>query len=128
MDSFYYFIDLILHLNTNLIAVTNKYGLLTYLLLFVLLFSETGFVVTPFVPGDSIIFVAGALATTGSLNLSVLLFVLCLSVVSADNANYQIGHLSAIPVLNKNTCGRRLNFLIFRNNFISLSTCIEYES
>jgi membrane-associated protein len=93
MDSFYYFIDLILHLNTNLIAVTNKYGLLTYLLLFVLLFSETGFVVTPFVPGDSIIFVAGALATTGSLNLSVLLFVLCLSVVSADNANYQIGHL-----------------------------------
>ena len=58
-----------------------------------LLFSETGFVVTPFVPGDSIIFVAGALATTGSLNLSVLLFVLCFSVVSADNANYQIGHL-----------------------------------
>ena len=55
MDNFYYFIDLILHLDTHLIAVTNKYGLRTYLLLFVLLFSETGFVVTPLVPGDSLI-------------------------------------------------------------------------
>jgi membrane-associated protein len=100
MNSFYYFIDLILHLNTNLIAVTNKYGLLTYLLLFFMLFSETGFVVTPFVPGDSIIFVAGALATTGSLNLSALLFVLCISVVSADNVNYQIGHLLRKKVTN----------------------------
>jgi len=93
MDNFNYFIDFILHLDTHLIAVTNKYGLLTYLLLFVLLFSETGFVVTPFAPGDSVIFIAGALATTGSLNLSVLFFVLCLAVVSGDNANYQIGHL-----------------------------------
>jgi len=40
----------------------------------------------------------------------------------------EVDHTTAIPVLNKNTCGRRLNFLIFRNNFISLSTCIEYES
>jgi membrane-associated protein len=100
MDSFYYFVDLILHLDTHLIAVTNKYGLRTYLLLFVLLFSETGFVVTPFVPGDSVIFVAGALATTGSLNLSALLFVLCLSVISADNVNYQIGHLLRKKVKN----------------------------
>ena len=100
MDSFYYFIDLILHLDTHLIALTNKYGSLTYLLLFVLLFSETGFVVTPLVPGDSVIFVAGALATTGSLNLSALLFVLCFSVVSADNVNYQIGHLLRKKVTN----------------------------
>jgi membrane-associated protein len=100
MDNFYYFIDLILHLDTHLIAVTNKYGLLTYLLLFVLLFSETGFVITPLVPGDSVIFVAGALATTGSLNISALLFVLCLSVVLADNVNYQIGHLLRKKVTN----------------------------
>jgi membrane-associated protein len=93
MDNFYYFIDFILHLDTHLIALTNKYGLLIYLLLFVLLFSETGFVVTPLVPGDTVLFVAGALATTGVLNISALFFVLCLAVVSGDNANYFIGYL-----------------------------------
>jgi membrane-associated protein len=93
MDNFYYFIDFILHLDTHLIALTNKYGLLIYLLLFVLLFSETGFVVTPLVPGDTVLFVAGALATTGVLNISALFFVSCLAVVSGDNANYFIGYL-----------------------------------
>jgi membrane-associated protein len=93
MDNFYYFIDLILHFDTHLIALTNKHGLLIYLLLFFMLFSETGFVVTPLVPGDTVLFVTGALATTGSLNISALFFVLCLAVVSGDNANYFIGHL-----------------------------------
>ena len=100
MDNFNYFIDLILHLDTHLIAVTNKYGLLTYLLLFVLLFSETGFVVTPLIPGDSIIFATGVLATTGSLNISTLFFVLCLAVVLGDNANYMIGHLLRKKITN----------------------------
>jgi membrane-associated protein len=100
MDNFNYFIDLILHLDTNLIAVTNEYGLLTYLLLFVILFSETGFVITPLLPGDSIIFATGALATTGSLNISTLFFVLCLAVISGDNVNYQIGHLLRKKITN----------------------------
>ena len=93
MINLYYYIDFILHFDTYLIALTNKHGLLIYLLLFFILFSETGFVVTPFAPGDTIIFVAGAVATTGSLNLFILFFVLCLAVVSGDNANYLIGHL-----------------------------------
>jgi membrane-associated protein len=100
MDILNYYIDLILHLDTHLIAVTNEYGLLTYLLLFVLLFSETGFVVTPLIPGDSIIFATGVLATTGSLNISTLFFVLCLAVVSGDNANYLIGHLLKNKITN----------------------------
>ena len=100
MDILNYYIDLILHLDTNLIALTNEYGLLTYLLLFVILFSETGFVVTPLLPGDSVIFATGALATTGSLNISTLFFVLCLAVVSGDNANYLIGHLLKKKITN----------------------------
>lgn len=95
-----YYIDLFLHLDTHLSAIINEYGQLTYLLLFIILFSETGFVVTPFLPGDTIIFVAGALATTGSLNISTLFIVLCLAVVSGDNANYLIGHLVRKKVKN----------------------------
>jgi membrane-associated protein len=93
MVNLYYYIDLILHFDTYLIALTNKHGLLIYLLLFFLLFSETGFVVTPIVPGDTVLFATGALAATGSLNISALFFVLCLAVVSGDNSNYFIGHL-----------------------------------
>lgn len=93
MVNLYYYIDLILHFDTHLIALTNKHGLLIYLLLFFMLFSETGFVVTPLVPGDTVLFVAGVLATTGSLNISALFLVLCLAVVSGDNSNYCIGHL-----------------------------------
>jgi membrane-associated protein len=89
----YYYIDLILHFNTHIIALTTKHGLLIYLLLFFMLFSETGFVVTPLVPGDTVLFTTGALATIGSLNISALFFVLCLAVVSGDNSNYFIGHL-----------------------------------
>jgi membrane-associated protein len=93
MVNLYYYIDLILHFDTYLIALINKHGLLIYLLLFFMLFSETGFVVTPLVPGDIVLFTTGALATTGSLNISALFFVLCLAVVSGDNSNYFIGHL-----------------------------------
>ena len=93
MFNLYYYTDLFLHFDTHLIALTNKHGLLIYLLLFFMLFSETGFVVTPLVPGDTVLFVTGALAATGSLNISVLFFVLCLAVVSGDNANYSIGYL-----------------------------------
>jgi membrane-associated protein len=96
-----YFIDFILHLDIHLIEVTNKYGLLTYFLLFVILFCETGFVVTPLLPGDSLIFATGALAATGSLNFSTLLFVLNLAVISGDTVNYQIGHLLRKKITNK---------------------------
>ncbi len=88
-----YLIDLFLNLDTHLSAITNEYGLLTYLLLFVIVFCETGLVVTPFLPGDSFIFAAGALAASGSFNLFTILVVLCLAAVAGDTVNYQIGHL-----------------------------------
>jgi len=82
-----------MHLDTHLSAIAIEYGLLTYLLLFTIVFCETGLVITPFLPGDSLLFATGALAATGSLNLSTLLLVLCLAAVAGDTVNYQIGHL-----------------------------------
>lgn len=93
MDYLKTFIDLFLHLDTHLNAVTSEYGMLTYLLLFVIVFCETGLVVTPFLPGDSLLFATGALAASGSLNLLTLFILLCLAAVSGDTVNYQIGHL-----------------------------------
>src|SRR5450759_453999 len=93
MEHIQYFIDLFMHLDTHLSTIANEYGLLTYLLLFTIVFCETGLVVTPFLPGDSLLFATGALAATGSLNLSTLLLVLCLAAVAGDTVNYHIGHL-----------------------------------
>jgi membrane-associated protein len=94
------FIDFFLHLDTNLKAITNEYGLLTYLLLFATVFFETGLVATPFLPGDSLIFATGALAASGSLNLSTIFFVLCLAAVLGDTVNYHIGSLLRDKVVN----------------------------
>ena len=93
MEHIQYFIDLFMHLDKHLSAITNEYGLLTYLLLFTIIFCETGLVVTPFLPGDSLIFATGALAASGSLDLSTLLIILCVAAVAGDTVNYQIGHL-----------------------------------
>lgn len=101
MDYLNIFIDLFLHLDTHLNAITNEYGMLTYLLLFIIVFCETGLVVTPFLPGDSLIFATGALAASGSLNLLTLLIVLCIAAVSGDTVNYQIGHLLRDKIANR---------------------------
>jgi membrane-associated protein len=96
-----YFIDLFLHLDTHLSAITSEYGLLTYLLLFVIVFCETGLVITPFLPGDSLIFATGALAASGSLDLFTILVVLCIAAIAGDTVNYQIGHLFRDKVANR---------------------------
>jgi len=93
MENINYFVDFFLHLDTHLSAVTNEYGLLTYLLLFAIVFCETGLVVTPFLPGDSLIFATGALVATGSLDLSTVFIILCFAAIIGDSVNYQVGHL-----------------------------------
>ena len=101
MDYLKIFVDLFLHLDTHLNAITSEYGMLTYLLLFAIVFCETGLVVTPFLPGDSLIFATGALAASGSLNLLILFIVLCIAAVSGDTVNYQIGHLLRDKIENR---------------------------
>ncbi|HEY3362461.1 MAG TPA: DedA family protein [Methanosarcina sp.] len=93
MENLSYFVDLFMHLDTHLSAITSEYGLLTYLLLFAIIFCETGLVITPFLPGDSLVFATGALVASGSFNLFTILVVLCLAAIVGDTVNYQIGHL-----------------------------------
>jgi membrane-associated protein len=84
-------IDLVLHLDRHLADAAARYGTAVYGLLFLILFLETGVVVTPFLPGDSLLFACGALAATGALDLRLLLVVIPVAVILGDNTNYFIG-------------------------------------
>lgn len=85
-------IDFILHIDKHLAEIITQYGVLTHAILFFIIFAETGFVVTPFLPGDSLLFAAGAFAALGSLNLWWLLLLLMAAAVAGDTVNYWIGH------------------------------------
>ena len=95
MNLIEYLIDLFLHLDEYLSVIIQNYGIWTHLILFVVIFMETGLVVTPFLPGDSLLFAAGTFASPalGSpLNIWVLWIMLCVAAVAGDTANYWIGH------------------------------------
>jgi len=92
MSIFQQIIDFILHLDKYLGEIIQAYGAWTYALLFFVIFMETGFVITPFLPGDSLIFAAGTLAGMGYLNIWLLYIVLCAAAILGDTVNYWIGH------------------------------------
>ncbi|MBP6821244.1 MAG: DedA family protein [Acidobacteria bacterium] len=85
------FIDLILHLDKHLVDLVNQYQSWTYAILFLIIFAETGLVVTPFLPGDSLLFAVGALASKGELSVSLVVVLLILAAVIGDSVNYWIG-------------------------------------
>src|SRR6478609_4835018 len=90
-----YLTDLIFHLDTHLQAFVTTYGIWVYGLLAVIVFAETGLVITPFLPGDSLLFAAGAVAaTTGELNVWLLFLVLATAAILGDAVNYAIGHVT----------------------------------
>ena len=95
------FIDLFLHLDTHLQTVIQNYGTWTYVILFLIIFCETGLVVTPILPGDSLLFAAGAFAATGSLDLAWLLILLTVAAVLGDAVNYAIGHFMGPKVFSQ---------------------------
>ena len=92
-DIFANLIGLILHLDKHLAELTAAYGFATHLILFLIVFAETGLVVTPFLPGDSLLFTAGALASLGTLNVLFLWILLILAAVLGDSVNYWLGNL-----------------------------------
>ncbi len=93
MQIIHFFIDLILHLDEHLSEIISAYGSLTYALLFGIVFAETGLVVLPFLPGDSLLFAVGALSALGSLHLSAVLLLLIGAAILGDFVNYWIGNL-----------------------------------
>lgn len=84
-------LDIVLHLDVHLLKMVADYGVWVYAILFAIIFSETGFVVTPFLPGDSLLFVAGAIAASGELNVHLLFAVLAIAAVLGNSVNYAIG-------------------------------------
>jgi membrane-associated protein len=93
-EFFHWFIDIVLHLDAHLVELLRDYGFWVYLILFAIVFAETGLVVTPFLPGDSLLFAAGALAavdTSGTLSAPVLSLTLIIAAVAGNTTNYHIG-------------------------------------
>lgn len=95
------FVDLFIHLGEHLHWVIQHYGIWTYLLLFLIIFCETGLVVTPFLPGDSLLFAIGTIAARGSLSMVWLFIVLCVAAVAGDTVNYWIGYFVGPRVFHK---------------------------
>ena len=91
MDYLAAFIDIVLHLGKHLTMLVQHYGTWIYAILFAIIFSETGFVVTPFLPGDSLLFVAGAVAALGGMDIAILIGVLIAAGALGNMLNYQIG-------------------------------------
>jgi len=101
MDSFLSIIDLILHFDKYLPGIIDVYGIWTYLILFVIICCETGLVIFPYLPGDSLLFIGGALAGAGFLNVVILIVTLIAAAVIGDSINYWIGHTLGMKVLEK---------------------------
>lgn len=101
MSPISFFIDFILHLDVHLSTIIQNYGVWTYLLLFIIIFVETGLVFTPFLPGDSLLFAAGAFAAIGALDVKLLLLILGLAAIMGDTINYHIGKLAGSALMKK---------------------------
>lgn len=95
------FFDIFMHLDKHLGAVIQSYGAWTYLILFLIIFCETGLVVTPILPGDSLLFAAGAFAGIGVLQVEIILGLLTAAAILGDTVNYWVGHFMGPKIFHK---------------------------
>ena len=100
MDLLTLIVDFILHVDVHLQELMNNYGLWVYGILFLIIFSETGLVVTPFLPGDSLLFAAGALTVGSAMDVNILALVLVSAAVLGNITNYTIGHFFGAKLFN----------------------------
>jgi membrane-associated protein len=107
-------IDFILHIDKHLAEIISQYHTLTYLILFVIIFAETGFVVTPFLPGDSLLFAAGALIAAGDTGLNIYLLALILIVAAfvGNTVNYMLGSYLGPMVFKENNKVLKLDYYL----------------
>jgi membrane-associated protein len=101
MESIGSLVEFVLHLDKHLNYILESYGVWCYLLFFIIIFAETGLVVTPFLPGDSLLFALGTFAATGSLRAAWLFVVLSSAAVLGDSANYTIGKYFGLVILKR---------------------------
>lgn len=101
MDFLLNYIDFVLHIDRHLDGLIQTYGTWVYLILFMIIFCETGLVVTPFLPGDSLLFVTGTIAARGSLNVQTSLILLTCAAIVGDNVNYWIGRFVGRKIVQR---------------------------
>jgi membrane-associated protein len=92
--------DVVLHLDQHLQALVASHGAWIYLILFLIIFCETGLVVTPFLPGDSLLFVAGTVAAAGGMDINLLVLLLIIAAILGDAVNYGVGHYIGPRIFN----------------------------
>ena len=103
MELIHWLIDIVLHLDSHLVELLHDYGFWVYFILFAIVFAETGFVVTPFLPGDALLFAAGALSavdTTGTLTAPLVCLTLIVAAITGNTTNYHIGRWIGPPAFS----------------------------
>jgi len=110
-------VDLFLNLDAHLHELIIYYGIYTYIILFIIIFAETGFVFTPFLPGDSLLFAAGTFAATGAFDIRLLIILLTIAAILGDTVNYWIGNRIGPKIFQKESRFIKKEYLQKTHNF-----------
>jgi membrane-associated protein len=121
LEVIHHIIDFILHIDKHLVEIVSNYQVWTYLILFIIIFAETGFVVTPFLPGDSLLFAAGALIAKGDtgLNIWFMGILLCVAAVSGNTVNYYLGSYFGAKVFKPENKILKLDYYLQTQTFFN---------